>query len=90
MVQVLALQVQLTAVLLAHTLGVIQWTGATNVVFQQGMVFCLKLFTLNDGQVSLLQVVYTLVEYLGNIRPAKLSVKTSLVSKIIFHIFFNV
>ena len=53
------------------------------------MILLLELCTLDDGQISILKVVNTLVEYLGYVSTTKLSVKTSLVSKIIFHISFN-
>ena len=53
------------------------------------MILLLELCTLDDGKISILQVVNTLVEYLGYVSTTKLSVKTSLVSKIIFHISFN-
>ena len=85
-VQVLALQVELTAILLAHTLGIVQRTGASHIVLKQCMILLLKLIAFDDWQISILQVVYTFVENLGHVSATKLSVKTSLISKIILHI----
>ena len=45
------------------------------------MILLLELCTFDDGQISILKVVNTLVEYLGYVSTTELSVKTSLVSK---------
>ena len=61
MVQVLALQVQLAPVTLAHTTGKVEGRRAADVVTQQLMVLFLKIVTVQDGLISILQVVYALV-----------------------------
>lgn len=53
-VQVLALQVKLTVVFLAHPLGEVEGRGAPDIVSQQLMVFFLEFFRLDDGLVCLL------------------------------------
>ena len=86
-VQVLALQVELATILLAHALGQIERRGATHIVTQQGAILILKLFALNDRQISLLEVLHRLVENLGDVGSAKLAVEAIFVNLITLHIF---
>lgn len=61
MVQVLTLQIELAAILLAHALGIIERGRTAHVIFQQGMIFFLELLALDDRLVSLLEFCYTLI-----------------------------
>jgi hypothetical protein len=87
-VQVFTLQVQLAAILLAQALGIVQRTGATHVVLQQGMILGLKLLALDDWEISLLQIMHALVEYLRHVSTTKLSIETVFVNLKIAHISF--
>ena len=88
MVQVLTLQIQLTAVLLTHPLGIIQRRRSAHIVLQQRMILSLKLCALDNRQISLLQVMHTFVENLRHIRAPELSIETIFVNLILAHIFF--
>jgi hypothetical protein len=50
------------------------------------MILTLELLAFNNGQISLLQVMYALVENLGNVGATELSIETVLVYLIIAHI----
>ena len=86
-VQVFALQVQLTTVLLAHAAGKVERRGTSDVVAQQSVILVLELLRLDDGQVLLLQVLHCRVENLGDVGAAELSVITFFVYLIVAHIF---
>ena len=60
-VQILALEVEPAAVLLAHALGQVQWTGPAHVVAQQLLVLPLEAFTLNDTLISQPEILHGLV-----------------------------
>jgi hypothetical protein len=49
------------------------------------VVFLLELLALDNRQVGLLQVVYALVENLGHIGAAELSIETVLIYLIVAH-----
>ena len=85
-IQVLTLQIQLAAILLAHAAGKIEWAGAAYIVAQQGMIFLLELFGLDNGQVLLLQVLYCGIENLWDVGSSEFSIITVLVYLII-HIY---
>ncbi len=82
-IQVLTLQVQLTAILLAHSLGKVQRTWSAHIVLQQGMILCFELLTLDNRQICLLQIMHTLVEYLRHVSASELSIETVFVYIII-------
>ena len=87
-VQVLTLQIQPAAILLAHAAGKIEWAGAAYIVAQQGMIFLLELFGLDNGQVLLLQVLYCGIENLWDVGSSEFSIITVLVYLII-HIYLR-
>ena len=76
MVEVLALEVELASILLAHSSGVVERRGAPHVIAEQRGVLALELLAANDGQVGVLQVVYALVENLRHIGASERSVET--------------
>ena len=85
-VQVFTLQIELTAVVLTHPFGKVEGRWTTYIVFQESMICFLELCRLDDGQISLLQIVYALVEYLWYVGTSEFSVKTSFIYKIVlFH-----
>ena len=86
-VQVLALQVQLAAVLPTHPLRKVQRTGPSHIVLQQRVILLLELLALNNRQISLLQVLHALVEYLRYISTSELSIESFLVNLIIHDLF---
>ena len=61
MVKVLALQIELTAVLLAHALCIVQWRWTTHIILQQGIVFILEFLAFDDRLVGFLQVMNNLI-----------------------------
>ncbi len=91
MVQVFTLQIKLTTILLAHSLGIVKWRRTTHVVTQQSSVFVLELFAFDNRQISLLQILYSLIKDLWDVGSAKLAVVAILINVIRFHInIYNV
>ena len=79
-VQVLTLQVEAAAILLAHAAGKVQGRRTPYIVAKQRHVLTLKLLRLQDGQVLLLQPADCGIENLGHVGSAKLSIKSFLVN----------
>ena len=75
-VEVLALEVDLCAVALGEPPGAVERARAPDVVAQQRAEFPLERLALEDGEVGLLQVGDALVEDLGDVGAAELTVIT--------------
>ena len=60
-VQVFAFKIELATIFLAHALSMIERRGSSHIIFQQGVIFVLKLFALYYRQISLLQVGHTFI-----------------------------
>ena len=82
MVQVLTLQIELAAVLLAHTSGKVKRTGTTDIVAQQLIILLQKVFALYDLLITCTQCLERSVENLRNISTAKLTIKTILAYRV--------
>ena len=85
-VEVFTLQIKLTAILLTHALGIVEWGRTTHVILQQGMILTLELLTFQDGKVSFLQILHRLVENLWNVGSSELSVEAILIY-LISHVY---
>ena len=88
-VEVFTLEIELTTILLTHTLSKIEWRRASNIVFQQGVILALELLTLQDGEVSFFQILHCLVENLWNVGSSELSVETIFIYLVCHHILYN-
>ena len=69
MVKVFTLQIELAPIAFTHSTGIIQWRGSAHIVFQQGIVFLLKVLTLDNREICLLKVMHTLIKnlwYIGS------------------------
>ena len=84
MVQVFALEVNLTSILRAEPTCQIERRGTPDIIPKEPLIFRLEVLVLQDGKVILPQVLYAPIEDFRDIRPAKLSVITILVYLICF------
>ena len=84
-IEVLALQIELATIFLAHALCEIQWRRTTHIVAQQLTVFLLELLALDDRKIGLLQILDSLVQNLGNISPAELAIIAIFINLKTFH-----
>ena len=73
-VQVFPFQINPATVLLRQAFGLIQRRRTPYVVAQQLVVLPLEILTLQNVEIGVLQLLYTSVEYLGNVCPAEFSV----------------
>ncbi len=88
-VQVLALEVEPAAVLVAHAPGMVERRGATHIVAQQHAVLVLKLAALDDVEILRTQRLDRGIEYLGHIGAAILPIVAVLVGqKCFFRLHF--
>ena len=86
-VEVLALEIQLTAILLAHATCEIQRRRPSHIILQQCVVLLLERCCLDNPQVLASQILYCGIENFGDISAAELSVKTIFIYLItLFHI----
>ena len=84
-VEVFALEVEFAPIFFAQAAGVIQRTGATDVIAQQGVKLSLECGTFDDVAVLRLQFLQYGMELFGNIGAAKRAVKTILIYLIRIH-----
>ena len=85
MVEVLALQIELAAISLAHTLGKIKWRRTTHIVAQQLPILILEFLALNDGKIGVLEILNSLIEDFRDISPAKAAIKARSINLERFH-----
>ena len=89
MIQVLALQIELAAVFLAHAFRIIEWAGTTHIVAQQAVILLQKLLTVNNLLILLAQSLKRPIENLRHVSPTEFSVKAFFVN-VIAHIHYYI
>ena len=85
MVEVLALQIELAAISLAHTFGKIKWRRTTHIVAQQLTILILEFLALNDRKIGVLEILHGLIEDFRDISPAKAAIKARSINLERFH-----
>ena len=75
MIEVFALQIELTAIPLAHTLGEIKWRGTAYIVAQQLPILILEFLTFNDRKIGVLKILNGLIEDFRDVCPTKAAIK---------------
>ena len=80
MVQVFSLQINLAAVLLRQAVGKVEWRRTSYVVTQSPGISLSEIFTLQDTEIVILQLLYSFVEYFGDICSTEFSVITFFVN----------
>ena len=75
MIEVLALQIELAAIPLAHTLGEIKWRRTAHIVAQQLTILILEFLALNNGKIGVLEILHGLIEDFRDVSPTKAAIK---------------
>ena len=79
-VQVLTLQIDLAAIMLAQPFGEVERRRSSYIISKQLPEFLLETFRFHHFQIGLLQVLHTFVKYLRNVSSSELSIITFVVN----------
>ena len=85
-VQVFSFQIELTAILLTHSLGKIEWGRATHIIPKQRVEFLFEFLAFDDRQISLLQVLHGFIQNLRHVSTSIVPIETVLIHRKMIHV----